>query len=137
MERFKKHFTHMDGTELHAVKLAVRRAKPERFVLHDHVFRKLDDRMRRNGMRASSVHWVLEQTFKSFSVIEVHNEASDGHVRVLVRGDRPINGANICAVLDMEDETIVTMYMNSDSDQHDTLDESKYYNTDFDLTEIF
>lgn len=137
MEKFKKHKSHMDGIEAGVVRMAVRRAKPDRFILHDHVFRKLDARMRRNGMRASSKHVVIEQSLRSFDVVEVHNEASNGNIRVLIRSNVPFNGANICMVLDMEDRTIVTIYMNNDSDDHKTLDESRYYNTGIDLTEYF
>lgn len=64
----------------------------------------------------------INKSFKSYDIIEYH--VMSGTPRVLVRGNN--NGVQVCMVVCPMTKKIITMYYNSSSDQHDTIDMSQY-----------
>jgi len=60
----------------------------------------------------------LEWTLRNGCLIEFHNEA--GTRRILLRS------CGVCAVIDLDERVIVTVYRNQEGDHHTTLDYSVY-----------
>ena len=66
---------------------------------------------------------AIQRAIHSGKIIEFHYKDSN---RILVRGSKNEHGYNICAVLDIDNNTIVTVYYNKISDNHCTLNTGNY-----------
>ena len=67
----------------------------------------------------------IQRAIKNGKIIEFH--VKDDNKRILVRGNCAENGRyNICVVLDIDNNRVVTAYDNLVNDKHYTLDYSKY-----------
>ena len=65
----------------------------------------------------------IQRAIHNCKIIEFHYKDSN---RILVRGNKNENGYNICAVLNLDDSTIVTVYYNKINDNHCTLNTCNY-----------
>lgn len=63
------------------------------------------------------------KTLKDNEIIEFHYKNSP---RILIRGRNDENGYNICLVINLQDYTIITAYKNKISDNHKTLNTTRY-----------
>lgn len=75
---------------------------------------------------------IVSQTLQSFDVIEFN--ITNNKPRVLIRSRKQLNiitergmdRANICLVIGIEDNMVITGYINCTNDNHKTLDMSRY-----------
>ena len=65
----------------------------------------------------------IQRTIHNGKIIEFHYKDSN---RILVRGNKNEHGYNICAVLDIDNSTVVTAYYNKVNDKHCTLNTCNY-----------
>lgn len=67
-------------------------------------------------------------------VIEYHKK--DGSNRILLRGKRIHNGAQICAVFAPEQKIIVTLYLNYHENRHENL-KIEFYDPQLDVLKLY
>lgn len=119
----KKHVVQMTDTEKKLLKEAIRMSlnKRQPITLSGHC----KDRMKEKRI---TLHDLLS-VIKYYDLIEYHlREFEDGNTdkRVVIRGKKDYDGNNICISYSIDRKRIVTAYVNSNEDNHSTLDLNNY-----------
>jgi hypothetical protein len=73
----------------------------------------------------------VKRAIKDGKILEFHYK--DGDIRVLIRGSTNESGNNICVVVNLRNQEIVTSYPCAYNDNHITLD-MNIYDRNFDIT---
>jgi hypothetical protein len=97
-------------------------------------YKLLNERVKQNNYKLTS-HTIIRQKQKKITEDEIYRAITNGKIiefhykdsnRLLLRGKTDEKGSHICVVLDIDTGNIITAYDNLKSDNHYTLDTSKY-----------
>jgi len=112
----KKHVTQMTPEELDLLLSEFQKVDPELWVISRYCNKRLDER------RINPFH--LLELITDHRIIEYHHP-EDGSHRILLRG-RPHNRRELCAVFNLSNGQVVTLWTNWVGNQHQNLDWSEY-----------
>lgn len=121
MKKLYSDFTHEEKV---LMGLILKNIKGKEIIIGRHAKARMDDK----GVTVKDI----QETFADFSIIELHQrEYSNGDTdcRILIRGKTiDCRGRNTCLSLSLQSLNIITVYKNSSTDNHSTLDEGNYIN---------
>ena len=130
-KEIRKHFTQMNEQELTIVKNKIKSSVNEdvnsvNIVPHalDNLYKRL-----RKGRDINTYKVMLAQTLIDFSPIEfkrIYNGVNLAEERSVLRGNRLVNGESIVLVYSITHRKIITVWINSLNDMHNTLDMNLY-----------
>lgn len=110
---WRKHYTSMSKRELDLISIKIRSCN---FEYSEHLYEMIYER----NIGEKDVN----STIKHGSVVEFHYV--DGDCRILIRGNKIIEGSVVCVVLSINKENIITAYKNRYLDEHFTLQQELY-----------
>ena len=127
----RKHFTQMNEQELKVVKNKINSSvngNVNSVNIVPHAFDNLFKRLRK-GRDINTYKVMLAQTLIDFTPIEfkrIYNGVNLVEERSVLRGTRLVNGESIVLVYSITHRTIITVWINSLGDMHNTLDMNLY-----------
>ena len=127
----RKHFTQMNEQELKVVKNKINgsvNGNVNSVNIVPHAFDNLFKRLRK-GRDINTYKVMLAQTLIDFTPIEfkrIYNGVNLVEERSVLRGTRLVNGESIVLVYSVTHRTIITVWINSLGDMHNTLDMNLY-----------
>lgn len=130
-KEIRKHFTQMNEQELTIVKNKIKSSvngdvNSVNIVHHalDNLYKRL-----RKGRDINTYKVMLAQTLIDFTPIEfkrIYNGVNLVEERSVLRGNRLVNEESIVLVYSITKRTIITVWVNSLDDMHNTLDMNLY-----------
>ena len=130
-QEIRKHFTQMNEQELKIVKNKIKSSvngDVNSVNIVPHAFDNLFKRLRK-GRDINTYKVMLAQTLIDFTPIEfkrIYNGVNLVEERFLLRGTRLVNGESIVLVYSITHRKIITIWINSLGDMHNTLDMNLY-----------
>ena len=130
-KEIRKHFTQMNEQELEIVKNKIKSSvngDVNSVNIVPHAFDNLFKRLRK-GRDINTYKIMLAQTLIDFTPIEfkrIYNGVNLVEERSVLRGNRLVNGESIVLVYSITHRKIITVWINSLGDMHNTLDMNLY-----------
>lgn len=119
MKKLYSDFTHEEKV---LMGLILKNIKGKEIIIGRHAKARMDDK----GVTVKDI----QETFADFSIIELHQREysnKDTDCRILIRGKATdCRGRNTCLSLSLQSLNIITVYKNSGTDNHKTLDRDNY-----------
>ena len=116
----RKHYTQMSIDEINCCLLKVNRWILESWEVTGHAIGRI--------LEKEVQPISLAYTLKDFDIIE-YKLYQNGQERVLVRSRDSFDSYHVCMVLDVSSGKIITVWLNHELDQHQTLNLSQYSDT--------
>lgn len=110
----KKHLAQMRPEEIIYLRNKVNNIT--QFYLTEHC----QERMREKKVNKKQIL----QTLINYSVVEYHRKGLDD--RVLLRGIKRYGNDNVCALVSLCNQSVITVYRNDNRDRHSTIDWEQY-----------
>lgn len=104
----RKHQSQMTARELGFLTLQISNVQSWQFTRH--AKEKMEERQVRS--------WEVESALRLFSIIEASFEGGE---KILIRGQHEIHGLQVCAVVAPKKAKIITVYLNSSNDVHQSI----------------
>lgn len=116
MSSIRKHITQMTKQEVDFLWKELYSVKAEDWKVTSHLMKRINE-------RGGNFEDILSIIYNG-TIIEYHLRS--GKSRILLRGKKSFGGSVICAVFEPKTRNVITLYWNSDKDNHSTIDMTPY-----------
>ena len=135
-EQVKKHITQMKQEEIRFLVARLKSLNPKRLIVSKHLMNKTNVVFKSEDVRDIIKDKRLKYLIIEYNEIKIGNEIDK---RVLIRGRRNVNVlyirsdgtffeglSNLCAVISLNKNCIITCYWNLSNDAHKSIDLNRY-----------